>query len=271
MPFDEQGRMWQNRRFWTQATYVMDRNLMGLSLEEREEMKNASEYYGDLARCIHYRSADTAKTLWDERIMIISQKNEAAIAAYGSVAAWERYAQTSVQVRYGDIRVSIVAGEMVYSTPKLFLPCVDQYSTWELALFREPGRTLDALTEMISDAERDALPPSEWICPCGAGLNFACEKLRWEHIERNIPAGNSAHHLSVGIAPYVAVEDIAWLERQLAARRNMNVQLGSVKMIAAESKRWEKAEEAGVKLLTAPVDAGTERQDEAPRAQTEDQ
>jgi hypothetical protein len=268
MPFDEQGRMWQNRRFWTQATYVMDRNLMGLSLEEREEMKNASEYYGDLARCIHYRSADTAKTLWDERIIMIPLKNEASDM---DTATWERHAQTSVQVRYGDIRVSIVAGEMVYSTPKTFLPCVDQYSAWELALFREPGRTLDALTEMISDAERDALPPSEWICPCGAGLNFACEKLRWEHIERNIPAGNSAHHLSVGIAPYVAVEDIAWLERQLAARRNMNVQLGSVKMIAAESKRWEKAEEAGVKLLTAPVDAGTERQDEAPRAQTEDQ
>jgi hypothetical protein len=239
VPFDEQGRMWQNRRFWTQATYVMDRNLMGLSWEEREEMENASEYYGDLARCIHYRSTNTEKTLWDERIIMIPLKNEASDM---DTATWERHAQTSVQVRYGDIRVSIVAGEMVYSTPKMFLPCVDQYTEWELALFREPGRTLDALTGVISDAEKDALPPSEWICPCGAGLNFACEKLSWEHIERSIPAGNSAHHLSVGIAPYVAVEDIAWLERQLAARRNMNIQLGSVKMIAAESARWEKVE-----------------------------
>jgi hypothetical protein len=143
VPFDEQGRMWQNRRFWTQATYVMDRNLMGLSWEEREEMENASEYYGDLARCIHYRSTNTEKTLWDERIIMIPLKNEASDM---DTATWERHAQTSVQVRYGDIRVSIVAGEMVYSTPKMFLPCVDQYTEWELALFREPGRTLDALT-----------------------------------------------------------------------------------------------------------------------------
>src|SRR3982751_1183205 len=118
MPFDDHGRMWQDRRSWTQATYMMDRNLMWISWEERKEMENASEYYEDLARVIHYRSTDTAKTMWDERIVMISQKNEAAIAAYGSVAAWERYAQVSIQVRYGDIRVSMVAGEMVYSTPK---------------------------------------------------------------------------------------------------------------------------------------------------------
>jgi hypothetical protein len=67
--------------------------------------------------------------------------------------------------------------------------------------------------------------------------------------------------MNVGIAPYVAVEDIAWLERQLAARRNINIQLGDVKMIRAESARWEKAEQAGVKLLTAPVDARTEKTD----------
>jgi hypothetical protein len=255
--YDEHGRMWVERPFWTQATYVVDRNLTGLSWEERKEMENASEHYGDLARFTHYRSIDTVKTFWDERIIMIPLKNEASDAM--GTATWARYAQVSIQVRYGDIRVSVIAGQMAYSTPRMYLPHVDRYTEWELAMFREPGRTLDALTGVISGAEKDALPPSEWICPCGAGLDYICEKLRWEHIDRSIPAGDSAHHMNVGIAPYVAVEDIAWLERQLAARRNINIQLGDVKKIRAESARWEKAEQAGVKLLAAPVDVSAEK------------
>jgi hypothetical protein len=39
--YDEHGRMWQNRRFWTQATYVVDRNLMWLSWEERKECRES--------------------------------------------------------------------------------------------------------------------------------------------------------------------------------------------------------------------------------------
>lgn len=268
MAYDEHGRMWQERPFWTQATYVVDRNLTGLSWEERKEVENASEYYGDLVRYIHYRSTNVEKTLWDERIAMISLKNEAAITAYGSVEAWERYAKVSVQVRYGDIRVSIIAGAVSYSTPRAYLPYLDQYKEWELAMFREPGRTLDALTGVISGAEKDALPPSEWICPCGAGLPFACEKLGWEHQETSVTCKGMVERMEstrvgvgIGVCGYVPVEDIAWLERQLAARRNMNVQIGSVKMIAAESRRWEQAEEDSVKLLAARVDAGTEKTD----------
>jgi hypothetical protein len=164
--YDEHGRMWVERPFWTQATYVVDRNLMGLSWEERKEAENASEHYGDLARFTHYRSADTAKTFWDERIIMIPLKNEAADAM--DTATWTRYAQTSIQVRYGDIRVSIIAGEMAYSTPRMFLPHVDRYTEWELAMFREPGRTLDALTGVISGAEKDTLPQS----PQSAEVNF---------------------------------------------------------------------------------------------------
>lgn len=242
--WDAHGRMWvRTNNLYKFSLYVVDLNLIGLSADERRRMEETPEYAPCPEEIRHYRSVDVTKTLWDER-QIRGQAPGPKII--------DRWAQQVVLERYGDIRLSMVAGETNYSTPRMYRPDIDQYSAWECALFSAPGRTLDVLTGFADPPTKDGSRREvavEWICPCGAGLHFACEKIGWECIARKRASIENCEERTpeekerelrylTGIAGYVPVEDIAWLQRQLAARRNLNV-------VLAERKK-ERQAEAGV-------------------------